>query len=85
MKKHAKCGIMRVLTENSMVLLQFKYGEPDKYNDLKLQFADWGIRQRLRSNSEHTMLKVGQQGKHILGHNDYKNGRSSISQRRALL
>ncbi len=56
-----------------------KYDNPDGYAALKTAYADKGIQKRIRSNPAYTTLKVGQQGKHILGHNNYTEGRSYLT------
>lgn len=56
-----------------------KYNDPDGYAVLKTAYADKGIQTRLRSNPAYTTLKVGQQGKHIRGHNNYTEGRSYLT------
>lgn len=56
-----------------------KYDNPDQYAALKIKYADKGIQNRIRSNPQYTTLKTGQQGKHILGHNNYTEGRSYLT------
>lgn len=50
--------------------LEMKYNETREYKDLKLQ-------ERIRSG-EYNLKVNGQQNKHILGHHDYKLGRSYL-------
>ncbi len=58
---------------------KLKYDNPDGYAALKTAYADKGIQSRLLSNPQYTTLKTGQQGKHILGHNNYTEGRSYLA------
>lgn len=56
-----------------------KYDNPDQWAALKTAYADKGIQNRIRANTQYTTLKTGQQGKHILGHNNYTEGRSYLT------
>lgn len=56
-----------------------KYDTPDGYATLKVKYADKGIQKRIRNNTAYTTLKTGQQGKHIIGHNNYTDGRSYLT------
>lgn len=56
-----------------------KYDNPEGYAALKTTYADKRIQQHLRSNPSYTTLKAGQQGKHIIGHNNYTEGRSYLT------
>ena len=58
---------------------KLKYDSSNSYNVLKTAYADKRIQSRIQSNSAYTTLKVGQQGKHILGHNNYIEGRSYLT------
>lgn len=56
-----------------------KYNSPGSYSALKLKYADKGIQKRIQSNVAYTTLKTGHQGKHIIGHNNYTDGRSYLN------
>lgn len=56
-----------------------KYNDPDGYAVFKTAYADKRIQARLQSNPAYTTLKTGQQGKHIIGHNNYTEGRSYLT------
>ena len=56
-----------------------KYDTPDSYAALKVKYADKGIQKRIRNNTAYTTLKTGQQGKHIIGNNNYTEGRSYLT------
>lgn len=55
-----------------------KYSNPDGYAIFKTAYADKRLQIRLQSDPAYATLKVGQQGKHILGHNNYTEGRSYL-------
>lgn len=55
-----------------------KYNDSEKFNDLKLHFKDNKLQKEI-TESYNLTLREGQQGKHILGHNNYLEGRSYIS------
>lgn len=54
-----------------------KYNDVEKFNDLKLHFKDSKLQKEI-TESYNLTLREGQQGKHILGHNNYLEGRSYI-------
>lgn len=54
-----------------------KYNDVEKFNDLKLHFKDSKLQKGI-IESYNLTLREGQQGKHILGHNNYLEGRSYI-------
>ena len=54
-----------------------KYNDVVKFNDLKLHFKDSKLQKGI-TESYNLTLREGQQGKHILGHNNYLEGRSYI-------
>lgn len=56
-----------------------KYDTPDSYAALKVKYADKSIQKRIRNTPAYTTIKAGQQGKHIIGHNNYTEGRSYIT------
>lgn len=56
-----------------------KYCDADGYAALKISYADKRLQKRLTDDPAYTVLKTGAQGKHILGHNNYKPGRSYLT------
>ena len=58
-------------------LQDMKYNDVEKFNDLKLHFKDSKLQKGI-TESYNLTLREGQQGKHILGHNNYLEGRSYI-------
>lgn len=54
-----------------------KYNDVEKFNDLKLHFKDSKLQKGI-TESYNLTLREGQQGKHILGYNNYLEGRSYI-------
>lgn len=54
-----------------------KYNDVEKFNDLKLHFKDSKLQKGI-TESYNLTLREGQQGKHILGHNNYLEGKSYI-------
>lgn len=54
-----------------------KYG--DGYGALKVQYADARIQSRITSGKTNTTVLAGKQGKHILGHNNFIEGRSYLN------
>lgn len=58
------------------VFRKIKYS--DEYDVLKTRYADAKIQERIRNGDISTTIHEGQQGKHILGHNNYINGRSYL-------
>lgn len=58
---------------------KIKYEDPDGYAALKIAYADKNIQKRIVSHPEWTTVLEGRQGKHILGHNNYTEGRSYLT------
>lgn len=58
---------------------RLKYEDPDGYAALKIAYADKGIQKRIMSHPEWISVLEGRQGKHILGHNNYVEGRSYLT------
>lgn len=50
----------------------------DGYGTLKVQYADARIQDRIKNGKISTTILDGKQGKHILGHNNYIEGRSFL-------
>lgn len=49
------------------------------YSSLKVQYADARIQSRIRSGKVCTTVLAGKQGKHILGHNNFIQGKSYLN------
>lgn len=58
---------------------KLKYEDPDRYAALKIAYADKSLQKRIVSHPEWTAVLEGRQGKHILGHNNYTEGRSYLT------
>ena len=58
---------------------KLKYDDPDGYAALKIAYADKSLQKRIVSHPEWTTVLEGRQGKHILGHNNYTEGRSYLT------
>lgn len=52
-----------------------KYNKISKYEELKLLYADIELKNKIR-NTYNLKILEGKQGKHILGYNNYIEGRS---------
>ena len=57
---------------------ELKYNDSEKYAEYKLSYADKNLQNKIRGEYNLTILE-GKQGKHILGHNNYREGRSYIT------
>ncbi len=55
-----------------------KYNDISGWAELKLSYKDKNLQNKIRSDYNLTILE-GKQGKHILGHNNYTEGRSYIT------
>lgn len=55
-----------------------KYNKTNKYEELKLLYADTELKNKIR-NTYNLKILEGKQGKHILGHNNYIEGRSYLT------
>ena len=58
---------------------EMKYNESEKYENLKLAYQDAKLQEQIRSESYPKSIEEGKQGKHILGHNNYIEGRSYLT------
>ena len=56
-----------------------KYNEPENWNNLKLNYQDVQLQQKIRSEDYPKQIEEGKQGKHIPGHNNYTEGRSYLT------
>lgn len=57
---------------------ELKYTDVSKWEELKLAYKDKGLQEKIRRDYNLTVLE-GKQGKHIIGHNNYIEGRSYIT------
>lgn len=57
---------------------ELKYTDISKWEELKLAYKDKGLQEKIRRDYNLTVLE-GKQGKHIIGHNNYIEGRSYIT------
>ncbi len=58
--------------------VEIKYNGDNTINDLKLAYKDKKLQDKIRNEYNLTILE-GKQGKHIIGHNNYKPGHSYIT------
>ena len=58
---------------------EMKYNESEKYENLKLAYQDAKLQEQIHSESYPKSIEEGKQGKHILGHNNYIEGRSYLT------
>ena len=56
-----------------------KYNDIEGWNRLKVAYKDQPIRNKIQSELQPKMIEPGKQGKHILGHNNYIEGRSYLT------
>ena len=54
-------------------------GAGDNVNSLNKIFSEKEIRERILSGEQPLTIDIGKQGKHIVGHNNYINGKSIIT------
>lgn len=58
---------------------KIKYNESKGWTDLQRAYKDQPIRDKIRSGEQPKTIEAGKQGKHILGHNNYIDGRSYLT------
>ncbi len=58
---------------------ELKYNNNEEWNKLNLAYKDQNIRNHIKSDELPKEILIGKQGKHILGHNNYIEGRSYMS------
>lgn len=56
-----------------------KYNNPDKWHRLQIDYKDTLLKEKIRSDKVNKRIHLGKQGKHIRGHNNYKEGRSYLT------
>lgn len=55
-----------------------KYNDHEKWNEIYTRYQDDKLKKKIRSSQVNKMIEEGKQGKHILGHKNYKEGRSYL-------
>ena len=58
---------------------EMKYNEPEKWEKLQRKYQDTQLQEKIRSKDYPKQIEEGKQGKHILGHNNYIDGRSYLT------
>lgn len=58
---------------------ELKYNNVNEWDKLKLAYKDQNIKNHIKSDELPKEILIGKQGKHILGHNNYIEGRSYMS------
>ena len=56
-----------------------KYNKPEKWEEVRTEYLDHKLKERLRSSETNKTIHEGKQGKHIIGHNNYTEGRSYLN------
>lgn len=57
---------------------ELKYNDSAKYEDLRKKYKNTELQNKIR-NEYNLKIQEGKQGKHIIGHNNYKDGRSYLT------
>lgn len=58
---------------------EMKYNKPEEWEGIHTRYKDTKLKEKIRSDSTNKTIHSGKQGKHILGHNNYKEGRSYLT------
>lgn len=58
---------------------EMKYNKPEEWEGIHTRYKDTKLKERIRSDSTNKTIHSGKQGKHIPGHNNYKEGRSYLT------
>ncbi len=58
---------------------KLKYNDSEGWGNLKLNYSDEKLKNKLRSDETSKNIEIGKQGKHIRGHNNYIEGRSYLT------
>lgn len=58
---------------------EMKYNNPEKWKKLQLKYQDIQLQTKIRSEDYPKQIEEGKQGKHILGHDNYIEGRSYLT------
>ena len=58
---------------------EMKYNKPEERESIHTRYKDTKLKEKIRSDSTNKTIHSGKQGKHIPGHNNYKEGRSYLT------
>lgn len=58
---------------------EMKYNKPEEWEATHTKYKDTKLKEKIRSDSTNKTIHSGKQGKHIPGHNNYKEGRSYLT------
>lgn len=58
---------------------EMKYNKPEEWEGIHTRYKDTKLKEKIRSDSTNKTIHSGKQGKHIPGHNNYKEGRSYLT------
>ena len=58
---------------------EMKYNKPEEWESIHTRYKDTKLKEKIRSDSTNKTIHSGKQGKHIPGHNNYKEGRSYLT------
>lgn len=58
---------------------EMKYNEPEEWEGIRTRYKDTKLKEKIKSDSTNKTIHSGKQGKHIPGHNNYKEGRSYLT------
>lgn len=58
---------------------EMKYNKPEEWEGIHTRYKDTRLKEKIRSDSTNKTIHSGKQGKHIPGHNNYKEGRSYLT------
>jgi len=57
---------------------ELKYNNTEKWDKIHILYQDDKLKKKIRSPEVNKTIEEGKQGKHILGHKNYKDGRSYL-------
>lgn len=57
---------------------ELKYNDSEKWDKIHILYQDDKLKKKIRSPEVNKTIEEGKQGKHILGHKNYKDGRSYL-------
>lgn len=58
---------------------EMKYNNPEGWQRITTRYKDTKLKDKLKSEKTIKTIKSGQQGKHLIGHNNYTEGRSFLT------
>lgn len=58
---------------------EIKYNKDDDWQQITTRYKDTKLKDKLKSDKTVKTIKAGQQGKHLIGHNNYTAGRSYLT------